>query len=201
MIRNMAKTVLFIDFENIQNIDLPTLKDSDVEIKIFVGESQQKIPFDLVRSAQEFGGSIEWVKIDGSGKNALDFHIAFYLGRLSAAVQRSASFIILSKDTGFDPLVRYVKRHHIACRRINSILELSKRGELLALSNELVDKALENLSKIHKNRRPRTRKTLHQHIHGLFQKKESETTINTLIDALFVQKKLAEENNKLIYHF
>jgi len=197
----MAKTVLFIDFENIQNIDLPALKDHDIEIKIFVGDSQQKIPFELVQSAQEFGGSIEWVKIEGSGKNALDFHIAFYLGRLSAAAQHAASFIILSKDTGFDPLVRHVKRHHIACRRINSIMELAKRSELLPLNHELVSKVMENLSKIDKNRRPRTRKTLHQHIHGLFLKKENETTVNTVIDSLFVQKKLAEENNKLIYHF
>lgn len=196
----MGKTYLFIDFENIQNIDLPTLRDTEVEIKIFVGESQQKIPFDLVQAAQTFGGAIEWVKIEGTGKNALDFHIAFYLGRLSAA-DRSAAFIILSKDTGFDPLVRHVKKHHIACRRIDSILELSKRNELLAPNNEIVAKVLENLSKIHKNRRPRTRRTLHQHIHGLFLRKESESTINTLIDSLFVQKKLAEENNKLIYHF
>jgi hypothetical protein len=200
MIPPMGKTYLFIDFENIQNIDLPTLRDTEVEIKIFVGESQQKIPFDLVQAAQTFGGAIEWVKIEGTGKNALDFHIAFYLGRLSAA-DRSAAFIILSKDTGFDPLVRHVKKHHIACRRIDSILELSKRNELLAPNNEIVAKVLENLSKIHKNRRPRTRRTLHQHIHGLFLRKESESTINTLIDSLFVQKKLAEENNKLIYHF
>lgn len=198
---NMEKTILFIDYENIQNIDLPSVRDSNIEIKIFVGQTQNKIPFDIVRAAQAFGKAIEWVKIDGEGKNALDFHIAFYLGSLSQTDNTHVSYIILSKDTGFDSLIRHATKKNIACRRINSILELSKTNDLLALNTEQMTKVLENLSKITRNKLPRTRKTLSTHLSAFFQKKLSEPEINKLIDSLFVQKKLSEENNKLTYNF
>jgi len=195
----MTKTILFIDYENIQNIELPVLQDNSLEIKIFVGQSQSKIPFELVLTAQAFGKAIEWLKIEGSGKNALDFHIAFYLGRLSQT-ERQTSFIILSKDTGYDLLILHARKLGIECRRINSILELSKMDELLKLNAEPMTKVIENLSKIEKNK-PRTRKTLHSHINSIFKNKLSEPEVNKIIDSLFFQGKLSEENNKLTYHF
>ena len=126
----MKKQVLFIDYENIQNVDLSSMKDTETEIKIFVGQTRHKIPFDLVMSAQTLGRSVEWVKIDGDGRNALDFHIAYYLGSLSKQPGYD-SFIILSKDTGYDPLIRHINKQGITCRRINSILEFSKEKGLL----------------------------------------------------------------------
>lgn len=196
----MEKTFLFIDYENIQNIDLPAVRDPNIEIKVFVGKTQNKISFDVVQAAQGFGNSIEWIKIDGEGKNALDFHIAFYLGSLSKSIP-DISFIILSKDTGFDPLVRHLNKLNIPCKRINSILELSKTDDLPALNTEQMTKVLDNLSRIDKNRRPRTRKTLFTHINALFQKKHDEQEILKIIDSLFVEKKLFEDKNKLTYNF
>lgn len=53
---------------------------------------------------QQLGADAQYIKIGGSGKNALDFHLAFYIGELSAR-DPEAYFNIVSKDTGFDPLV------------------------------------------------------------------------------------------------
>ncbi len=195
----MKKQVLFIDYENIQNVDLSSMKDTETEIKIFVGQTQHKIPFDLVMSAQTLGRSVEWVKIDGDGRNALDFHIAYYLGSLSKQPGYD-SFIILSKDTGYDPLIRHINKQGITCRRINSILEFSKEKGLLGFTDERMAKVMDNLTKIAKNKRPRTRKTLTQHLSSLFQKKFDEQEIATIIDSLFVQQTLSEDNNKLTYN-
>jgi hypothetical protein len=195
----MTKTILFIDYENIQNIELSTLQDNPFEIKIFVRQNQNKIAIELVQATQPFGKAVEWLKIEGDGKNALDFHIAFYLGCLSQT-ETQTSFIILSKDTGYDPLIRHAKKLGIKCRRINSILELSKTNQLLGLNTEQMTKVIENLSKNVKNR-PRTRKTLHTHINAMFQNKLNEAEVNKIIDSLFFQKKLIEDNNKLTYNF
>jgi hypothetical protein len=54
--------------------------------------------------SQKLGNQIEWIQINGNGKNALDFHIAFELGRL-AQKEAKSFFHIISKDTGYDPLV------------------------------------------------------------------------------------------------
>lgn len=195
----MGKHILFIDYENVHNIDLSILQEDDLDIKIFVGKSQSKIPIEVVQEAQKLGKAVEWVQIDGNGPNALDFHIAYYLGKLGQ-MNGKLEFMILSKDKGFDPLIRHVNNHNIACRRINSLLELSKTQQVFPLDNTCMTAVLENLSKIAKNKRPRTRKTLKQHIKNLLRNKMSDEGVDKILDSLFVQKKLSEENNKLKYN-
>ena len=55
--------------------------------------------------------------------SALDFHIAYYLGKLSAA-HPDAYFHIVSKDKGFDPLIKHLKDQKIFCSRWASVLEI-----------------------------------------------------------------------------
>jgi hypothetical protein len=64
-----------------------------------------KISLETARALQAFGPDVEYVQMDGNGTNALDFHIAYYIGRL-AAEYPDAYFHIISKDTGFDPLIK-----------------------------------------------------------------------------------------------
>jgi PIN domain len=66
----------------------------------------KKLPEELVVQAQPLGSLLKWVKIAGQGPNALDFHIAFYLGQILADRPKSEC-AILSRDTGFEPLMRY----------------------------------------------------------------------------------------------
>ena len=195
----MNKQILFIDYENIHNIDLSLVQELNLEVKIFVGTLQNKIPLEIVQTAQKFGTAVEWIQIEGNGSNALDFHIAFYLGKLSQ-VNGNHAFIILSHDKGFDPLIQYAKKQKILCRRIDSLLELSPKQELLPAQSECMISVLDNLSKIVKNKRPRTKKTLHQHIKTLLRNKMSEQGIERIVESLFIQKKLSEESNKLKYN-
>lgn len=111
---------VLIDFENVQPANLDGLKKGLHHIRVFVGESQSKISLGTARALQSFGGDADYVQIAGSGSNALDFHLAFYLGRLSLQYPQ-AGFIIVSKDTGFDPLVKHLNRLGTACRRVASI--------------------------------------------------------------------------------
>ncbi len=202
MTQTLRKSILLVDYENVQNIDLSVIQEQDIDIKIFVGQSQNKIPIELVQSTQKFGQRVEWIKIEGSGSNALDFHIAFYLGRFSQKME-GVTFLILSKDKGFDPLIKYINKNKGRCQRIQSLLELSKEKDTLMSQNtDSIGKIVEILSKIQKNKRPRTRKTLRQYIKSLLsQKKLSDQEIDTLIDTLFVQKRISETNNHLTYNF
>jgi hypothetical protein len=102
----MSDKFLLIDYENIQKVDLSDVADNTL-VRIFVGQSQKSIPIELVKQAQRFGHHLEWIKIEGEGKNALDFHITFYLGKLQTE-HKAASFVILSKDKGFDPLIKHI---------------------------------------------------------------------------------------------
>jgi hypothetical protein len=117
---NASMQFVLIDFENVQPANLDGLKQGVHHIRVFVGESQSKISLVTAKALQSFGSDAEYIQIAGSGSNALDFHLAFYLGRLSLQ-HPQASFVIVSKDTGFDPLVKHLNRLGTACRRVASI--------------------------------------------------------------------------------
>jgi PIN domain len=225
----MKKTILFVDYENIQNIDLSVIQKQDIDIKIFLGQSQNKIPIELVQATQQFGQRVEWIKIEVAGNNALDFHIAFYLGRLSRDIA-GGSFLVLSKDKGFDPLIQHINKTQIHCQRIENLIELSKAKD--APTSQDVDskdqsiknssntqknqasktensqdvdsmaKIIKNLSNINKSKRPKTKKAVRQHIKSLLSKeKMKDQEIDKLLDRLFAQKKISEVDNRLTYNF
>ena len=116
----MGKPYYLIDFENVQPKALDRLRVGESCIKVFLGQQQTKLMLDLVQALQPFGADAEYIAISGSGPDAVDFHIAFYIGQLSAA-EPSSTFRIISKDKGFDPLVRHLNARGITCQRLAEI--------------------------------------------------------------------------------
>ena len=57
----------------------------------------------------EPGENGQYVKISGNGKNALDFHLAYYVGEL-ATNDPEVYLHVISKDTGFDHLIKHLKK-------------------------------------------------------------------------------------------
>ncbi len=116
-----------IDFENVQCKTLGDLKPGDGRINVFLGENQSKLLIDFVRMLQPFGSDVAYIQISGSGPNALDFHIAFYIGRWSLQFP-GADFTILSNDGGFDPLIRHLAGLGVPCKRSATIGNSSSVG-------------------------------------------------------------------------
>ena len=196
----MNRTILLIDYENVQQIDLFRLDDS-FQIIIFVGGSQKSVPIELVTNAQKLGSRIEWEKVEGNGRNALDFFIACHLGRV---FERSPQLncVVLSKDKGFDPLLRHLSKNGLKCKRINSLMELDLKVDVVDVEDEPnYKRVVELLRKSEKKSRPRRRKTLSQHISSMFQKNIDQKEIDRIIDILFANKMISETNNAITYEF
>ena len=189
--------VLLIDYENVQGIDLSGLQGMEFKVKIFTGSSQSKIPIELVSSAQVLGNQVEWIRIDGNGPNALDFHIAYYLGGHAAKDPRDEYFI-LSKDKGFDPLIKYMGKENISCRRISSVSELISTKKTKNIYGDY-EKALQNLKKIGKDRRPKNMQKLRQHIKTVLGKSRTEENINRIIAQLISSNVILDADGKLSY--
>ena len=119
----MRINYVLIDLENVQPASLAGLDAEFFKILIFVGTAQTKIPFELANAAQKLGTRVTYIKIAGNGRNALDFHIAYYIGRL-ALEDPTAYFHIISKDTGFDPLIQHLKSQKIGASRSKEIGEI-----------------------------------------------------------------------------
>jgi hypothetical protein len=189
---------IFVDFENVQSFDLSSL-DETTKVYIFVGRQQNKIPFELVTSAQRRGKGLEWIQISGQGRNALDFHIAYYLGELNQTTPREVHFTVLSKDTGYDPLIQHLSEFGRQCKRINSLKEIADYSKE-ELEDPNTQQVIQNLKKIEKSKRPRTRNTLAKHVSHVLRGRVSPEEASGVIDNLFVMGRISERSGRLIYN-
>ena len=193
----MTHKLLLVDFENVQQVDLNRL-DEHFHVVIFVGSGQKSVPIELVAAAQKLGSRVDWQRVEGNGSNALDFYIACHLGRV---IEKSPSLhcIVLSKDKGFDPLLKHLNKNGLKCKRINSLLELEPKAATSEEPNYI--RVLEVLQKSEKKSRPRKRSTLSPHISSMFQKNISQADVDRIIDILFANKMISESNNTISYAF
>jgi hypothetical protein len=174
---------VLIDYESVQPASIAVLEQECFKVMIFVGEKQAKVSFDVAASLQRVGAKAAYVKMAGSGPNALDFHIAFYIGQLSAA-EPDAYFHIISKDTGFDPLVAHLKTKKIFAARSKDVSEIPmvKTSKAKTPTDRLAA-ILANLRQ-RGAAKPRTVKTLSSTINALFQRSLSEAELTSLLDSL-----------------
>ncbi len=194
----MKPNFVLVDFENVQPKNVGLLQGGPYKIKVFIGANQAKISLDIARALQAFGPDAEYIQIDGNGSNALDFHIAYYIGRL-AIESPGASFHIISKDTGFDPLIQHLKAQKIACQRFNSISDIfpGKAAKPVA-ALEKIDTVIDNLTK-RKTGKPRTVKTLRSTIYALLGKQPSDEELDKIVEQLTKRKAIKIVDGKVQY--
>ncbi|MBT5707453.1 MAG: hypothetical protein HOI66_14145 [Verrucomicrobia bacterium] len=189
----MKNKYILIDYENVQPKSLAILDNEDVRVFVFVGELQSKIPFELASAMQRLGQNAEYVKIGGNGSNALDFHIAFFIGKLSER-DPSGSFHIISKDTGFDPLIKHLNGRNILAQRAKTLTEVSSqdssRGNIDAIVKQL---------RVRGKSRPRKVKTLANTIKAFSKKALNDTEVMALIDQLKEQNLITIEKDNVSY--
>ena len=121
----MRTNFVLIDSENVKPEHIEKLKGEHFQVVIFVGKNQKRLDSDSVIAMQALGSRGRFIKISGNGPNALDFHIAYHIGKLSAA-NPGACFHIISKDKGFDPLIKHLGEQKIICSRSSSISEITR---------------------------------------------------------------------------
>lgn len=191
---------ILIDFENVQPKALSTIDAERFKIIVFVGASQKKIAIDSAAALQRMGSNVEYIKISGNGSNALDFHIVFYIGQF-ATQDPSAHFYIISKDTGFDPLIQHLKTKKISVTRSRDVSSIS----LTKLTNkksaaEMIEITIANLQQRGASR-PRTLKTLSSTINSIFQKQLSDKELDSLVKALRNKRIVTVSDTKVSYTF
>jgi len=119
---------VFVDFENVQEIDPAVFGHKSVSFTLLLGPVQKKLDAALVEQLLNHAGTVELVRLAEPGRNALDFALAFYLGR---AVQSDplGFFHIVSHDKGYDPLIEHLRHRHIRVRRHDDFSALHFDGD------------------------------------------------------------------------
>jgi hypothetical protein len=192
----MNEVLMLVDLENIHSFDLGQAPPT-ARIKIFVGQLQSKLPTALVQQGQALGSRLEWVRIDGNGRNALDFHIAYYLGK-GVCEFPNAQFVIVSNDKGFDPLVRHLLAQGIKCRRDGQARPAVAPKPQLSVHAQAV---AELLKRSEKNKRPRKRATLTNYLVTHFNKKMTGEEIKKAVEHLLKAGLIAGTEAAVTYNF
>lgn len=194
----MPTNYVLIDFENVQPKNLEILSNHPFKIFVFVGANQTKVPFDLATAMQNFGDNAKYLKISGNGQNALDFHIAFYIGQLSLQ-DPEGFFHIISKDTGFDPLIKHLRTKNIRVQREKDLAEIPVLRISSATNNdEKISAIIKNLAGRGQSR-PRKVKTLANTINSLFTQKLEENELSALIKVLKDRKYIVVKDSNVSY--
>ncbi len=107
---------VFVDFENVPDIDVAVIGNKAVTFTLLLGSRQTKLDVSLVEKLLEHAASVELVRLTSPGKNALDFTLAYYVGRAVAA-DPTGYFHVVSRDTGYDPLIEHLRSRNIRARR------------------------------------------------------------------------------------
>ncbi|MDB6153360.1 MAG: hypothetical protein JWL90_1813 [Chthoniobacteraceae bacterium] len=173
---------------------LAHLNHEHFRVIVFVGASQAKVPFEIATAMQCMGTKAEYVKICGHGSNALDFHIAFYIGQIAAA-DPDAFFHIISKDTGFDPLLQHLKTKKIFAARREAITEIPLASPTTKETLEIVLAKFQNA----KFCKPGTVDSLANSIRSMLQNRCAKPEIAELIAALVAKHILKITGNKVTY--
>ncbi len=123
----MTLTHILVDFENVQPsaADIGLVRGENLRLTIFRGPGQMKYAADVAEAWQPLGANVTFVRCAKAGRNASDMHIAFHLGELVAGQARpggkGARFVIVSRDTDFDPLLLHIRSHGFEATRVASM--------------------------------------------------------------------------------
>ncbi|HUS34414.1 MAG TPA: PIN domain-containing protein [Verrucomicrobiae bacterium] len=176
---------VFVDYENMHELDPALIGRKTVHLTLLLGAHQKKLDSTLVQKLVAHAASVQLVQLNSPGRNALDFALAFYLGK-AAQADPTAYFHIVSKDTGFDPLIEHLQSHHIRARRHDDYTSLTftSPAKLVAESpEELFTRVTTHLRNNAKNR-PKRKKTLESHLAALCGGAMSANGVHELIDKL-----------------
>lgn len=174
------------------------LKGGPFKVKVFLGPNQSKVPVALAAALQTLGNNAEYVCLETAGNNAVDFHIAYYIGVLSSE-EPTGYFHIISKDTGFDPLIKHLKGRKIFAQRSTCIADIPYFKPVLPAATEAqVEVVVADLIR-RKASKPRTKQTLTSTLHALFKKELSEQQLSQLFATLCKRGIVKVEGTKVSY--
>jgi hypothetical protein len=115
---------VFVDFENLRAVDPAIIGAKAVHLTLLLGASQTKLEATLVENLLQHAATVKMVRLASSGRNAVDFVLAYYLGRAVLA-DPCGYFHIVSKDKGYDPLIEHLRGKHIHARRHDDFTTLT----------------------------------------------------------------------------
>jgi hypothetical protein len=107
---------VFVDYQNMREVDANLFAIENATITLLLGKDNHSLDVATVEQLMAKASAVELVRIEKHGKDAVDFALAYYLGR-KAMTDPTAFFHIVSKDKGYDPLIQHLRARRVRVNR------------------------------------------------------------------------------------
>lgn len=196
----MKTNYVLIDYyENTQPDMAELLAPDHFKVIVFVGASQARVNFDLVSALQAKGSGSRYIKISGNGRNALDFHIAYYIGHIAVS-DPEAYFHVIAEDRGMDPLIQHLQGIGIKASRSERIKDIPiVKLDVTAPRDDQLSATIAYLIS-RGSQRPASTKTLRGSVSALFNPRLDDESTKSLLDELESQGVFALTGQKVVYN-
>ncbi len=149
---------------------------------------------------QAKGADARYIRVSAVGRNALDFHMVYYLGQLTAS-EPDAFYHVITADKGMDPLMQHMQAAGLHVSRHENVYDIP----IVKMPGAAPDE--DKLSTImayllaRGSQRPASAKTLLGSASALFQPRLDEAKTQALLDQLESQGLFVRNGSKVIYSF
>jgi len=111
---SVAGTHVLLDYENVQpgDAELRALVPDAAQVWVFHGPHQREVE----KRFASFGTGATAVPISKTGKNALDFHLSFYIGYIASRSPES-KMVVVANDKGYEPMLEHARAMGFLVRR------------------------------------------------------------------------------------
>jgi hypothetical protein len=199
---------LFVDYENVTQIDFSIFQSQSVHLNVILGANQKKLDTDFVLKLSRYTTQMKLVQLTKTGKNALDFVLAYEVGQ-KAAANPKACFHVISKDKGFDGLITHLNNGKVRAQRHDDFSRIAfsapaKTPPSPAVTKpkrveDLIPTLREYLKKTSRNR-PKKKKTLLNFLKSHLGKNSTEDEALRAFESLCQSGNVAvEENDNVSY--
>lgn len=108
-------THVLVDWENVQpkDVEILALVPDASDVWIFHGKQQKKVD----ANQKAFSDHLTLVPVSRAGKNALDFHLSFYMGYITSR-NPDARFVVIANDQGYGPMLDHAKELGFVARQV-----------------------------------------------------------------------------------
>ena len=132
---------VFIDFENVHELDLSLVGRRGFQFTLMMGAKQTKLGVEVVEKLLQHSEAVQIIRLQSIGKNALDFALSYYVGQAVLSYP-GGQYHIVSKDTGYDPLVQHLRSRQVAVSRHDDFRDLIELRPKTAVAQTEVMKTI-----------------------------------------------------------
>ena len=179
----------FVDHENVPNLETLILTRYE-RILLFCGPGSKKLTIDFLPDTTFH--RFEILRLATQGRNNLDFHLAFHLGRLHEQAGPGIAFHIISKDHGYDGLIKHLKDLKRSCKRIEPPVVPAKLSQDAQRIVTLLEKTPETS-------RPSNEKKLISWVAQKFQNRKTPPKPENLLKKIIQANLLTVQAGKITY--